>query len=409
MRRLLLPILLLLSGISVVYAQDPEKVATETRIVKQSATEDGDRGLFSVPGVETLNKGQYSFGYGWNDVGRSPRDLNITSFPLFVSYGVMGRLTLTGTFDTDRQVTAHNLAEPGYNTSYPFVSQRFAKGYGDTLLSGKYRFQRRPDNVGGISFRGFVKFGTADVKSGLGTGATDAGADVIFTSRLPFRFLLDSNIGFTSNGDSRNSTTAITRKLKNSLRSGLGTAWPAEGLNVHNKGLVQGIFEYSTLSYVGGGSPNAASSVQNASDISFGVRYLTLDRGMTFNAGYRTNVKTDSSFPNNTRRDGFTFSISYTKPVRPPGNNRFPVVSLETSSDQVSVGGSVTITATGYDADNDPLTYSWSASGGQIVGSGEKATFNAAGVAPGSYTIRATVSDGKGGTGTSQIQVTVKP
>lgn len=407
MRRLLLPILLLLFGISL-YAQDPEKVATETRIVKQGATTDGDRGLFSVPGVETLNKGQYSFGYGWNDVGRSPRDLTITSFPLFVSYGVIGRLTLTGTFDTDRQVTAHNLAEPGYNTAYPFVNQHFQKGYGDTVLTGKYRFQRRPDNVGGISFRGFVKFGTADVKSGLGTGATDAGADVIFTSRLPFKFLLDSNIGYTSNGDSRDSANGVFLKLKNSLRSGLGTAWPAEGLNVH-KGLVQGIFEYSTLSYVGGGSPNRASSVQNASDISFGMRYLMLDHGMTLNAGYRTNTKTDSTFPGNTRRDGFTFSISYTKPVRPPGNNRFPVVSLETSSDQVSVGGSVTITATGYDADKDPLTYSWSASGGQIAGSGEKVTFNATGVAPGSYTIRATVSDGKGGTGTSVIEITVKP
>jgi hypothetical protein len=368
---------------------------------------DGDRGLFTIPSVETLNQNQFSFGYGWSDVGRSPKDLNVSSLPVFLSYGVLGRLTVTGTFDTNRQLTAHNLAEPGFNTAYPFVNQHFTKGIGDTLLSGKYRFQRRSDNVGGISFRGYAKFGTADSRKGLGTGTTDAGADVIFTSLLPFKFIMNSNIGYTSNGNARSPSTGTLGRFKNGLRSGLGTAWPASGMNVLG-GSMQGIFEYSTLSYVGGGSNNAANNVQNASDISFGIRYLLLDSGMTFNAGYRTNVKVDDTVPGNIRRDGFTFSISFTKPVRPPGNNRFPVVSLEVSSDQISVGGSATITATGYDADNDRLTYSWSASGGQIVGSGEKVTFNATGLKPGKYTIRATASDGRGGTGTSQVEITVR-
>jgi len=68
MRRFLLLILLLLITPSL-YAQDAEKVATETRIAKQSSTEDGDRGLFRVPSVETLNKNQFSFGYGWSNPG----------------------------------------------------------------------------------------------------------------------------------------------------------------------------------------------------------------------------------------------------------------------------------------------------------------------------------------------------
>jgi hypothetical protein len=405
MRRLLLPILLLFAAS--LYAQDPEKVATQTRIAKQSSTENGDRGLFTVPSVETLNQNQFSFGYGWNDSGRSPKDLNVTSLPVFLSYGVLGSLTVTGTFDTNRQLTAHNLAEPGFNTAYPFVNQHFTKGYGDTLLAGKYRLQRRSDNVGGISLRGYAKFGTADANKGLGTGTTDAGADVIFTSLLPFKFIMNSNIGYTSNGNAKNPSTGTTVRFKNGLRSGIGTAWPASGMNVFG-GSLQGIFEYSTLSYVGGGSSNAGSNVQNASDISFGIRHLWLDAGVTLSAGYRTNVKVDDTFPGNIRRDGFTFSISYTKPVHLPGNNRFPVVSLETSGDQISVGGSATITATGYDPDNDRLTYSWSASGGKIAGTGEKVTFNATGLAPGKYTVRATVSDGKGGTGTSQVEITVK-
>jgi hypothetical protein len=414
MKRLLLPILVLV-GTTVLRAQVPDPrtdsdiVATETRIAKQSTTETGDRGLFTIPSVETLNKNQFSFGYGWTNVNRSPRDLNLSSFPVFLSYGVMGRLTLTGSFDTQRQLSAHNLAQPGFNNAYPFVNQRFVKGDGDALFLAKYRFQRRRDNVGGISFRTFAKVGTAEAAKGLGTGNTDVGVDGIFTSLLPLKFMLDSSIGFTSIGDAKDPVTGGTRKLKNEMRSGLGTAWPAEGLNVFKGSLLQGIFEYATVTYVGGGSPNAGNAVQNVSDIAAGLRFMMLDSGITLNAGYRNNTKLDLSFPGNERRNSFTFSISYTKPVKPPGNNRFPNISLESTSDSVAVGGTVTITATGYDADNDPLTYSWTSSGGKIVGSGNQVTFNAAGLAPGKYTVRATASDGKGGTATSLIELTVRP
>jgi hypothetical protein len=57
------------------------------------------------------------------------------------------------------------------------------------------------------------------------------------------------------------------------VRSG----WPSDGLKIFG-GSLQGIFEYSTLSYVGGDSNNAANSVQDAGDIAFGIRYLMLDQ-----------------------------------------------------------------------------------------------------------------------------------
>jgi hypothetical protein len=407
MKRLLLPILVLICTTSL-RAQEADKVATETRIAKQSTTETGDRGLFTIPSVETLNKNQFSFGYGWSNVNRSPGDLNISSFPVFLSYGVLGRLTLTGSFDTDRQLSSHNLTQQGFDNAYPFVNQRFSKGNGDALFMAKYRFQRRKDNVGGISFRTFAKVGTADAAKGLGTGNTDVGVDGIFSSTLPAKFMLDSSIGFTSIGNAKDPVTGGTRKLKNEMRSGFGTAWPAEGLALF-KGSFQGIFEYATVTYVGGGSSNAGIAVQNVSDIAAGIRFMMLNSGITMNAGYRNNTKLDLSFPGSERRNSFTFSISFTNPVRAPGNNRFPNISLETSSDEIAAGSTVTITATGYDADNDPLTYSWGSSGGKIVGSGDKVTFSTAGLAPGRYTVRATASDGKGGTATSMIELTIKP
>jgi len=59
------------------------------------------------------------------------------------------------------------------------------------------------------------------------------------------------------------------------------------------------------------------------------------------------------------------------------------------------------------DADNDNLSYSWKATGGKIIGSGPKIEWLAAGDA-GSYIITCDVSDGRGGTNSLTISVTVK-
>jgi hypothetical protein len=405
MKHFIVPILMLL-GATCVYSQETERVATETRIAKQGATETGDRGLFTVPGAETLNQGQYSAGFGWSNMDRSPGDLDVASLPLFFSIGVHGRLTVTGTIETQQQITAGFLSQPGFNDSYPFVRSRFAKDRGDTTLSAKFRLQRWRDNIGGLSLRGSVKFPTADETKGLGTGTTGVGADVIFSSLLPAGFLLDSAVGFTWTERATDPVTNAQRHIKDQVRSGVGLAWPSSGIKLG--GSLQFIGEYTTLSFVGAGISNAAESIQNPSDVAAGIRYLFLGSGITLNAGYRTNTKFDFAFPGEKDRQGFTFSVSFTKPVRPPGNNRFPVVSLETSADEIRAGESATLTATGFDADNDPITYTWSASAGQVTGSGEKVVFNAAGLAPGRYTIRATVSDGKGGMATSVIEVMVR-
>jgi hypothetical protein len=405
MKHFTVPILTLLFA-TCVYSQDAERVATATRISKQSTTETGDRGLFTVPSAETLNKGQFSAGVGWTNYDRSPRDMDITSLPLFLSAGVHGRVTVTATFDAQRQIATRFLSQSGFSDAYPFVSSRFVKGVGDTTLGAKWRFQRQRDNIGGMSFRGFVKFPTADERKGLGTGTTDVGADVIFTSLLPLNFLLNSSIGYTWTPKATDPVSLAKRHIKDFVRSGLGFAFPASGINMG--GRLQIIAEYTTMTAVGPGTPNPARSVQNPSDMAGGLRYMLLGNGVTLSAGYRTNVKFDFGFPGEKDRRGFVFGISYTDPVRPPGSNRFPVITIESSTEEIRAGDSATLTATGYDADNDPLSYTWSASGGQIGGSGEKVTFNTTGLAPGRYTIRATVSDGKGGTATSLIDLTVR-
>jgi hypothetical protein len=100
--------------------------------------------------------------------------------------------------------------------------------------------------------------------------------------------------------------------------------------------------------------------------------------------------------------------VSYTRPVRAPASNHFPVIALAAESLEIAAGGTVSISASGYDADNDPLSYAWTSSSGQIEGSGERVTFRANGLSAGKYTVRATASDGKGCNAAAQIEITVR-
>jgi hypothetical protein len=88
--------------------------------------------------------------------------------------------------------------------------------------------------------------------------------------------------------------------------------------------------------------------------------------------------------------------------------NNFSLIVLEVDQAEVSVGGSVQVTVVSYDADSDPLSYVWTASGGQVVGSGEIVTFYASGLAPGEYIVRAVANDGRGGTSQSAVTITVR-
>ncbi len=85
--------------------------------------------------------------------------------------------------------------------------------------------------------------------------------------------------------------------------------------------------------------------------------------------------------------------------------NQPPTISCAASADSVVVNESAQITATASDPDNDPLTYAWTATGGQIVGTGSSVTWNTAGIAPGTYTIKGNVNDGRGGSADCQVNM----
>jgi len=88
--------------------------------------------------------------------------------------------------------------------------------------------------------------------------------------------------------------------------------------------------------------------------------------------------------------------------------NQPPTISCSTDRSPIMPGERTGITSVASDPDGDPLTYSYSATAGQVAGDGPKAQFDSTGLAPGSYTVKCSVSDGRGGTADASTNVDVQ-
>jgi len=88
--------------------------------------------------------------------------------------------------------------------------------------------------------------------------------------------------------------------------------------------------------------------------------------------------------------------------------NHPPTATVSVERSPILPGERTGVTCNGSDPDNDPLTYSYTTTGGQIVGSGATVQFDAIGLKPGSYGVKCTVNDGRGGTAEASANVEVK-
>jgi hypothetical protein len=84
-----------------------------------------------------------------------------------------------------------------------------------------------------------------------------------------------------------------------------------------------------------------------------------------------------------------------------------PTISCSANPSSLNPGDSSTITAMGVSPQNRPLTYSYSASSGQISGTTNTATLATAGAPSGAITVTCNVADDKGQTATTTTTVTV--
>ncbi len=101
----------------------------------------------------------------------------------------------------------------------------------------------------------------------------------------------------------------------------------------------------------------------------------------------------------------FTASCSSTvtvneRPVPPP------TIQCQTPTVDIESGGTTQLSVQAA-AERATPTVTWSATGGTVTGSGNSAGFNAAGLSAGSYTVTATVDNGRGGRASCAMTVNV--
>ncbi|PYU09442.1 MAG: flagellar motor protein MotB [Acidobacteria bacterium] len=173
----------------------------------------------------------------------------------------------------------------------------------------------------------------------------------------------------------------------------------------HGGAAIVGVGSQSSFSVATGGGVDMILSKN------FAWRVAQLDYYMTNFSGIGVggNARQDS-FRAGT---GLVYRWGISNPPPPPTPNRPPVAacSVNPTSIYAGSGDTVAVHVNASDPDNDPLTYSYSATGGAVEGTGPDARWNSTGAGAGSYTVNVKVDDGKGGTAScsADIKVEEKP
>jgi hypothetical protein len=313
---------------------------------------------------------------------------------------------------------------PNYYPNAPFLSRFTDQHTADIWVGGKFRFTG-PKNPFGFALIPLLKIPTTrslstGLERGRGTGAFDYGVLAAFDGRLNKYINLSTNIGFIKKGDPRAEDMNLgplcigcgviqgfgrserALDLPNELRSGIGVDFPLSRY-------LQFIVEVSGTHYVGSRTPSLFKN--SPVDLVAGAKIYPT-RWLMISGAYQRHLNWFSDIDNRFGPDGFMAGMSighFNKREEPILPNQPPTVSLglgnvEKGSDDllresattVCAGDRVQLQAAATDPDGDTLLYSWTSTGGRIVGEGANTSFDTAGLAPGDYTVTVEVNDGCG-------------
>jgi outer membrane protein OmpA-like peptidoglycan-associated protein len=401
--RVLLTILVILLVSSVaVFAQQQE---TKKRLYAPSL--DGLTGLFRAWDAESLRAGEVNFSLGYSHLNRDPGELVIKTAPVSFSVGIWDRLEFFASIDPYKRIQANSIQTyrllPGqlprpastltgvtsFSNDAPFIDVPDAQGRGDfrfgmkgTILSER---AGQPFTMGLVGFAEIPPDTSAtSLNRGLGhTGTTTAGVGYLFSKNVGkyARLHLNTILDFVGNPEINGNRLG---DLQNEFWYRGGASFPAYGrLNL--------IAEIDGKSFFG--SRMAGSNPTGPIDLIAGLRYFVKD-WMSFGLGYRATLNhIDENtaarvYPAGTNGFVAQFAVGMRR-------NDPPTVSCAVANASIKQDEKTTVRANATDPNGDPLTFSWASSGGKVTGKDDTVEFDATGVAPGRYTVTATVSDGK--------------
>lgn len=390
----------------------------------------GGLGLFTIDTGDTLPAHGLTFEAGANKFSRDPGSITVLQTGWSLGYGITNRVTAFMQFDVHNHVHVDNPAElsldagtgpqygntiyntivpggaPAYVEDYPFAYTNDG-GIGNIDVGAEYGLlsERRGDKAS-LAIRGDVFVPTVTSISDLLVNQSQSGAaDFQFGANLS-KTILDDELVLTSDFGYRitrnppvefNNSPALTRADEINVGAGF-LAFPQHRIQLMS--------EYTGVVFVGSHTPDTSFGARDPVDTVWGIRaYLT--QYIAVDVGYRYMLNLHDVLD----RNGFVIKVgsSYWPEKIAP----LPTVSVQLTVDPTSVvqdsGQMVSASARATDSQNLPLNYTWTATGGNIVGTGPNVRWDPSGLAPGQYTISATADDARGGTDSASAQVTVQP
>ena len=422
-----------------------EEIKPAPRFTPMLATT-GTLGLFTLETADTLPKGGFAFSAFGNKFGRMPGSVTILQIGIDAGYGITDRLNVYAAFDPHQH--AHigcgqqlSLAPPnafgfpvngsiyhfiqtvptppckgnfvsgigtaGYVEDYPFAANDTG-GLGNVALGLKYAIlsQRLGDAVS-LSVRNDLIISTkTDLSKLLANGTQGSPLSDLVSLGLSRQWgntlTATLNFGYTFVRAPRDHSGNNVINLPDQLKVGAG-------LLMFPESRIQPMAEYTAtiFSHASSFIPDTTFGARDPVDGVWGVRVYPT-KFLAFDLGYRYMVNLRDA----NDRHGFVVKVGAAYwPEKAPPPNHPPTISCKTDKDMVYVdsGDTITVSCDASDPDNDPLTYTWSSTGGRVDGNGPQVRWLSAGTAVGPYSATAKVDDGRGGYASSSVNFRVDP
>ena len=406
----------------------------------------GTLGLFTVETAEVLPKGGYDFSVFVNKFSRAPGEATFLQTGISTGVALTDRLEFyvqwlphthvhignssqlsldtpdTGAFQPYGNTFYRSFlpcappsvpctANPAYIEDYPFAFTN-GGGSGPVTVGLKYEiWSERHGSPLSVSLRNDVTIPTRYSLNNLLTNQTQLGAVSDNIGLAVSKHIFHNTMQATFNADYMftrdpvlgvfNTNTGLNQQVTVVLAD---QATFGAGILMFPEKRFQIMSEYSALVYVGAHTPNTTFGPRDPVDSVSGVRIYPW-RWLGIDAGYRymLNLTQDRD------RNGFVVkvgTVNWPEKVRPP-DTMTTACSIDKNAVMAGSSDQLAASVRATDAYNHPLTYTWTATGGKIDGTGPDVHWGAGDAAPGTYTITARADDGHGNTSSCSEDVTV--